>query len=104
MAACGVAGALISVLQRFRTIATSKYASMRSMKIDGAIRMILGGSFGALFLLLQNGELLLGGLTSNPEATASFALVAGFSERLIPGILEKLGQKVEVRTQEVKKA
>jgi len=53
--AFGALGSLLSVLLRFKQVVVTRYASKRSLIIEGAVRVSLGSSFGILFLMLQKG-------------------------------------------------
>jgi hypothetical protein len=95
--AFGAAGALLSVLLRFRQLVVSRYSSKKSVVIEGVVRVVLGVAFGVLFLILQKGELLMTIASSNAYATACLAAVAGFSERLVPSLIESLEGQVGLR-------
>lgn len=86
--AFGASGALLSVLLRFRQIVVSKYSSKKYVVIEGIVRVVLGMAFGILFLMLQRGGLLMTVASSNDYATSCLAVVAGFSERLVPSLIE----------------
>lgn len=86
----GAVGALLSVLLRFKQIIVARYASRRALIVEGSVRVLLGSAFGVLFLMLQKGGLLMTIAATNTYATACLATVAGFSERLIPSLMQTL--------------
>jgi hypothetical protein len=88
-AGLGGAGALVSVTQRFRRIPIEPYSSGFYISVAGVSRIFVGAVFGAVFLLFQNAGLLLSAANGNPSLLYSAAFVAGFSERMIPEILER---------------
>jgi hypothetical protein len=88
--AFGAVGALLSVLLRFKHIIVSRYASKQSLIVEGAVRVLLGSAFGVLFLMLQKGGLLMTIAAANIYTTSCVATVAGFSERLIPTLMQTL--------------
>lgn len=92
--AFGSTGALLSVLLRFRQIVVSRYSTKQSVMIEGVVRVVLGMAFGILFLMLQRGGFLMTIASSNDYATACLSVVAGFSERLIPSLIENLEGKL----------
>jgi hypothetical protein len=95
-AALGGVGALVSVTQRFRRIPLERYSSSFYTAAAGVSRICVGAVFGALFLMFQKAGLLLAIATDQPFLLFSAAFVAGFSERMIPEILERLETTVGV--------
>lgn len=104
-AAClGAWGALLSVLLRFQRIPVKSYSSRAYAAVGGAIRMVLGCGFGAVLLLLQQAGLLLTLAADKPAATAVCALLAGFSERLVPDLLANLDSSLAIKPEDGPKA
>jgi hypothetical protein len=97
-AALGAVGGFVSVAQRFRSLPIDAFSSVRYTAVSGTIRAILGGVFGALFLLFQRAGLLLSVINGRPAAIYSLALIAGFSERFIPELLHRLESTDDPRT------
>ena len=90
----GVIGAFLSVLLRFRELPITSYSSRLYALYGGFIRMILGGGFGAVLLLLLKAGLLLTIAAKNPAATALCSILAGFSERFVPDLLVAIEKDV----------
>jgi hypothetical protein len=91
--ALAAVGALLSVLLRFRTIEVATYTSRLYTALGGISRIIAGGLFGAVFLLLHRAEFLLS-IIKGWWAVAAASLLAGFSERLIPELLAAFETKL----------
>jgi hypothetical protein len=92
-AALGSVGAALSVSQRFRSIPIARFSSRGFTFTGGVSRVLFGGLFGAVLVLLQKAGLVLAGIESNPFALAAAAMVAGFSERLIPELVGSVEAK-----------
>jgi hypothetical protein len=86
-------GALVSVWLRFAKIPIQSYTSHLYTAIGGISRVVFGAFFGAAFLLLQRAGLVLT-ILNDEYALAAAALVAGFSERLIPELLASFESKL----------
>jgi len=97
VALLGSVGAIISVLQRFHSIPVELYASRTLIAINGCSRIILGGTFGAVFLLLHRGGMLLQVAEGRPFLLYAAAFVSGFSERAIPEVLAQFERQFAVR-------
>jgi hypothetical protein len=89
-AAFGAAGAAISVMHRMKSITQEASLSDGFVYLHSGIRILLGMTFGALFVYAAKANLILGALNNDDRALGVFALVAGFSERLMPDLLERL--------------
>jgi len=98
-AALGGGGAMLSVSQRLRSMPLERYSSTYHTSVAGSIRIVLGCAFGAIFLLLQRAGLLMKIADANAYLLHAAAFVAGFSERLIPELLEQL-EKQTIRSSE----
>jgi hypothetical protein len=86
----GAAGAMISVSQRFQRIAAELYATRKFTAVGGAARVGYGAAFGALFMLFHDAGLVLQLDRGNNSLLYAAAFVAGFSERAIPELLQRL--------------
>jgi hypothetical protein len=96
-AALGSGGSFVSVAHRFRSIPIERFSSGIYTVIAGVSRAILGAQFGALLVLFQKAGLLLSVAADHPYLLFAAAFVAGFSERLIPDVLERLEKSVSGR-------
>jgi hypothetical protein len=97
----GIIGALISVSQRFRSIAIDRYSSVFFTVVAGTARVLFGGLFGLALVILQKSGIVLAGIEGNIYALAAAALVAGFSERAIPDLFGKVESTFAEREREV---
>lgn len=93
--ALGTVGAMVSVAVRFRSLKIDRYTSHRFTMIGGASRIVFGGLFAATLLLFQKADVVLAFAKDQVELSAVASLLAGFSERLIPELLEKFETKVQ---------
>lgn len=91
-AALGAAGAVVSVLQRFRDINIETYTSRVYTATAGVSRTVFGAAFGVVLLLLHKSDLVLSVAKTNPSFIALACFVAGFSERMIPELLARIEQ------------
>lgn len=86
----GAAGAAISVAHRIRDLSIEWKSQMKLLAAEGFARILVGYFFGVLFCLMSKGDLVLGALSENFLALLVFSTIAGFSERFIPELMEKL--------------
>jgi hypothetical protein len=86
----GAAGAAVSVMQRSRDIELDVRLPDRALYLQACIRVTLGLIFGLLFVLASKANLVMGTVKDDLAAACVFALVAGFSERMIPDLIERL--------------
>jgi hypothetical protein len=96
-AVLGAGGSFVSVAHRFRTIPIERFSSGSYTAIAGVSRAILGALFGSLLVLFQKAGLLLAVAADHVYLLYAAAFVAGFSERLIPDVLERLEKSVSGR-------
>ena len=87
-AGAGCGGAAISVLLRSSDIAIPLHSTPGEHLFRGLSRTILGLLSGLALACVIQGNLLLGIAAQNLPALAALGLVAGFSERYLPRILE----------------
>ncbi|MGZ4778522.1 MAG: hypothetical protein ACXV5L_04950 [Thermoanaerobaculia bacterium] len=88
-AALGSIGALVSVMQRFRSIQIDRYSSSAPTAMAGMSRALLGAIFGGLLILLNRADLVLSVASNRPFLLPAAAFIAGLCERLIPDLLER---------------
>lgn len=94
----GVCGALISVLQRSKSLQVGMYESTRIIVLHGVVRVCLGCAFGIISLVACKAGLLLGLMGESNSRLMILAIVAGFSERLVPDFIAKtVGEQVKVK-------
>lgn len=85
----GVCGALISVLQRTKDLKVGLYEPTKMIVLQGVVRVGLGCAFGVISLVACKAGLLLDLMSENNSRLLTLAIIAGFSERLIPDFIEK---------------
>lgn len=85
----GVCGALISVLQRAQKLQISLYENNGSIVLQGIVRVGLGCVFGVIALIACKAGLLLNLMGETNSRLLILAIIAGFSERLVPDFIEK---------------
>jgi len=85
----GVCGALISVLQRAQQLQISLYEHNRTIVLQGIVRVGLGCAFGVISLIACKAGLLLNLMSESSSRLLILAIIAGFSERLVPDFIEK---------------
>jgi hypothetical protein len=93
----GSVGAIISVLQRFHAIPVELYTSRKFITINGWTRILLGVTFGSLFLLFHKAGMLFQFAEGRPLLLYGGAFVAGFSERAIPEVLTRFERQIVTR-------
>lgn len=101
--ALGAAGGVVSVLLRFKSIEIDTYTTPLYVAVAGVARVAFGAAAGVVFLLTQRAQLILAFQGVSADLVALGCFVAGFSERLLPDLLEKLEQAA-ARTRDEKTA
>ena len=96
----GMVGALVSVIQRGNSLTLSPFYSVPHVVFQGILRMFLGLLFGALAVIAVDAQILLGLLKGNISSLALLCVAAGFSERLIPDLLEQISEQSSKKTKE----
>jgi hypothetical protein len=86
----GATGAAVSVMQRSRNIELDVQLPDRSLYLQACIRVLLGLIFGLLFIFASKANLVMGTINNDVFGLCVFALVAGFSERMIPDLIGRL--------------
>jgi hypothetical protein len=86
----GATGAAVSVMQRSRNIELDVQLPDRSLYLQACIRVLLGLIFGLLFIFASKANLVMGTINNDFFGLCVFALVAGFSERMIPDLIGRL--------------
>jgi hypothetical protein len=90
----GGVGAFVSIAQRFRSIPIERYSSYSYTALGGISRIVFGVIFGELLLLMQKAGLVLALADTQPFLLGLACFVAGFSERLIPELLEQFESRL----------
>jgi hypothetical protein len=88
-ASFGSLGSFVSIAQRLKNTPIERFSSRRYTAIAGVSRSLLGSIFGMLFLLFQKAGLVLSFAGTNTFILYAVAVAAGFSERLVPQLLER---------------
>ncbi len=88
----GLVGAAISVLQRSRDMKVAVYDSTDLLVLQSIVRVGLGCCFGVIAIVASKSGLLLEFLSGNYKKMFLLAVVAGFSERMIPDFIEKIAE------------
>lgn len=90
--ASGAYGALLSILVRASRLEPDafSYASRVYVTLEALIRIGLGISFGFLLVLLQKAQVLISIANGNVYFMVLGAIVAGFSERMVPSLLSEM--------------
>lgn len=86
----GALGACISVMQRAADIDIDWTLDGQSLLVQSVVRITLGLVFGAVFVLACKGDFILGVFKDMNVAIYFLAIVAGFSERMIPELFGRL--------------
>jgi hypothetical protein len=85
----GVAGSLISIVQRSPDLQVDLLASRVHIGFQGTLRIVLGLFFGAIVAIASHANLAFGKIAHDSYALFIVAIAAGFSERLVPDIIER---------------
>jgi hypothetical protein len=94
----GVIGASISIIQRGGSLTVNPFVPVSHVVFQGLIRVLLGVIFGALLVIAAQANITLGIINNNNWSLFIFSVVAGFSERLIPDILERIATNTNTGT------
>jgi hypothetical protein len=94
----GAAGAAISIAHRIRDLSIEWKSQPKLLAAEGCARILVGFFFGVLFYLMCKSDLVLGALNDNFLALLVFSTIAGFSERFIPELMEKLEARASEST------
>jgi len=94
-AVLGTLSSLASVILRLSSGLSPAFAATQvtSAALYGGSRSFLGALFGALAVVAVKADILLSIVAGNAAATLFVAAAAGFSERFIPDLLEKVGEQ-----------
>lgn len=90
----GVIGAAISVLRRSSDLSLETFVSAKSLRLQGAFRVLLGLLFGIVAFTANKSNIAFG-LVENVYAVFLLTLAAGFSEQLVPDLIERVIPKEE---------
>jgi hypothetical protein len=92
--AAGVLGAAISIIQRGWRLLVDPLDSVYRFAAQGFVRVVLGGVFGAVFVILSQANLAFGTIANNKWALFGLAVAAGVSERFVPDLLERSAREL----------
>ncbi|WP_312377122.1 hypothetical protein [Pseudomonas oryzihabitans] len=88
----GALGAMISVLQRAKSLKVELYESIELILLQGGVRISLGCAFGVIALVASKSGLLLELLSQSDNKMFLLSVIAGFSERLIPDFIGRIAE------------
>jgi hypothetical protein len=88
----GVLGVTISVMQRGGNLAVNPFVPSWQIVVIGLTRILLGMIFGSVLVVAVNANISMGMIKDNMWSLFIFTIVAGFSERFIPDVLESIGK------------
>lgn len=94
----GIVGATISIIQRGVSLTVNPFVPISHVVFQGVVRMVLGIVFGGLLIVASKANITLGILGDNIWSLFIFSVVAGFSERFIPDILDRIATETSVQT------
>ena len=86
----GIAGALISFLERSKNSSIGDGDLAPFAILSSVSRVIIGGLFGAIAYSVANADLAFSLFKSSKPALLILGIAAGFSERLIPDVLSSI--------------
>lgn len=89
----GVIGALISAMQRGQSLSHERFVPIFYMVFQGFFRILLGVIFGFLVVVGIKANLVLGIVGDDMYSLVILSVAAGFSERLIPDLLTRIGEE-----------
>jgi hypothetical protein len=85
----GAVGAMTSIIQRGRDLKIDPATSAFDLALQGLLRVFLGTIFGAFIVVASLSNIAFGNFQGNPTALLALTVVAGFSERLVPDLIER---------------
>lgn len=86
----GSFGALFSILQRNSEITLNLTGGIKYTILQAGFITILGGMSGCVIYLVSMSDLAFSFASDNTFTLVTLAIIAGFSERLIPDLFEKI--------------
>lgn len=86
----GIIGSYISLWMRCRRLGVLSYGTKGAIQRETCCRMLVGAIFAIVAVLCVKSGLLFTGWATDPITMGIVGLVAGFSERLIPNLIEKI--------------
>lgn len=89
----GLIGAAISLAQRGEDLRIDPFSAPAHKAFDGILRALLGMIFGMIVVVAARSNVAFGIGMRSPYTMFILALVGGFSERLIPSVLNRLSQE-----------
>lgn len=87
---CGSVGTLFSLLQRNSELLFSLTAKLKYILLQSFLTCILGSISGGLLYILSKSEIAFSFASNNTYSLAILAVVAGFSERMIPEMFKSI--------------
>jgi hypothetical protein len=94
----GIAGSAISWIQRCADVEIDMYAPTMHRCFQGAMRALLGMVFGVIVVIAAHSKFAFSIAAGEPYALCMLALAGGFSERLVPDVISRVGQEQASRT------
>jgi hypothetical protein len=85
----GTIGAVISIVQRSKTLVVDPMDTPGYLALQGMIRVLLGTIFGGFLIIGSLAGISFGVFKDDLFALAALSVIAGFSERLVPDIMER---------------
>ncbi len=94
----GSLGALLSVLIRASKVEIDIREPKRAHLVQGGVRIILGAIFGPIAMLAVEADLIFSVAKQNDALLQLIAFMAGFSERLVPELMNTLESSGQNKT------
>ena len=89
----GITGSGISWVQRCGDVEIDVYASRVHRTFQGGVRVMLGMVFGMIVVIAARSQFAFSIATGTPYALCMLALAGGFSERLVPDVISRVGEE-----------
>lgn len=102
LAICGgVIGAFISIQERAKFIKCQISDPIKTIIFQATIRIVLGGTFGFIAFILSILGIFFNTFKDNLFSMLLIGIISGFSERLIPEVLENMIKKKPASAQNI---
>jgi hypothetical protein len=89
----GVMGAFISVLERSKTIVVNEHESVFLLTVQCFLRVFLGAVLGVISIAAVTSGMAFAMFGKTPAALLLLGVVSGFSERLVPEMIEGISMQ-----------